>query len=165
MGAVGFILPPGGGTADLRPVYWTLGGLAIATGILDLAWTPARERLTAQYMALPFATAHERRLRARFGERALESMAADGQRRRILGSVVGALVPVVMLAIAYRGPIFNGSPYSVGPYDYVLIGISAVEAISSLVGLFTRSEEERLRDMYRQQIQMREAVINSGSMQ
>jgi hypothetical protein len=112
-------------------------------------------------MRLPAGTAHERRLRARFGEHALEDMAADGQRRRILGAVTGALVPVAMLAIAYRGPIFNGTPYTVGPYDYVLIGISAVQAITSLVQLFSRSEEERLHDAYWQQIRMREAELRT----
>jgi hypothetical protein len=161
VGALGFILPAASGSADLRPIYWTMGAVAIATGIVDMAWTPARERLTAQYMRLPASTGRQRRARARFGEHALEEMAGDGQRRRILGAVTGALVPVAMLAIAYRGPIFNGTPYVVGPYDYVLIGISAVQAITSLVQLFSRSEEERLHDAYWQQIRMREAELRT----
>jgi hypothetical protein len=117
--------------------------------------------LTAQYVAMPFETARQRRARARFGEHALDDMAADGQRRRILSAVAGAVVPVALLGIIYRDPIFNGAPYTVGPYDYVIIGFAAVEAVTSLIGLFTRSDEERLREMYWQQIRMREAELNA----
>jgi len=159
--ALGFAFPPTSGSQDMRPWLWTLGGVSIATGILDLAWVPARERLTAEYMRQPFATARERRARAHFGERALDDMAADGQRRRILQSVAGAVLPVALLGVIYRGPIFNGTPYPIGPFDYVIIGFAAVEVVTSLIGLFTRSQEERLHDMYWQQIRMREAELNA----
>ncbi|MEI8256422.1 MAG: hypothetical protein WCJ30_12180 [Deltaproteobacteria bacterium] len=160
VGALGFLFPAGGsGAQDLRPWLWTFGGVAIVTGVLDLAWVPARERLTAQYMQMPYTTARQRRARAVFGEHALEDMAADGSRRRILGAVSGAVLPVALLGVMYREPIFNGTPYLVGTFDYVIIGFAAVGVITSLIGLFSRSPEERLRELYWQQIHMREAEL------
>ncbi len=159
VGALGFAFPVGSGAQDMRPWLWTLGGVAIATGVLDLAWIPARERLTTQYMQMPFATPRQRRARARFGEYALNEMSADGTRRRVLGAVAGALLPVGLLGVMYRDPIFNGTPYTVGAYDYVLIGFAAVGVVTSVIGLFTRSPEERLRELYWQQIHMREAEL------
>lgn len=149
---LGFAFPPVPGGQDMRPWFWTLGGVQFATGVVDLAWVPARERLSLQFEQMPMGTARERRLRVQFGEQALEDMAADGRRRRILTGVTESLVSVGTLAIIYREPIFNGTPYTFGMTDVLVLGLSGLSLVRSMLQIFQSSEEERLRDSYRAQV-------------
>jgi hypothetical protein len=161
MGVVAIFAAPSPGMYDLRPWLWTMAGVTAAEGVVTLAWTPARESLSRQYARMPYATARERHARIRFGEHALDEMASDGSRRRILSSVAGAVIPAGLLLVLYRDPIFNHAPYTFGVFDYLIIGFAGIEVVTSLLGLISRSDEERLRDMYRQQMQMRESEMRT----
>jgi hypothetical protein len=147
MGALGFIVPTSPGN-DLRPWFWTIGGVSLTTGVVNLAWVPARESLTARFVAMPMRTAAERRARLEFGERAIEEIAADGARRRVLGAIGNAATSVGMLALIYRDPLFNGTPYTLGVYDAIVLGFTGLSVVTGLLQLFTRSDDERLRDEY-----------------
>lgn len=135
------------------PFLMVTGGFEIATGIVQLAWPPARERLTAQYREMPRRTAAERREAMRFGEAAFDDIAADGARRRVLSSIASAALSLSVLGVAYSSQIFGGEPWPEPPaYNYLVIGLVSAQVVLSLVGLFTRSEEERLRDVWRMQV-------------
>lgn len=156
VGVVGFFVPSSG-SVDQRPFFWALGGIQAAQGILTLAWAPARETLTAQYVGMPMNTARERRLRVRFGERSLDEIAADGARRRVLQAVVGALAPVLLLGVMYREQIFNRAAWSPNGFDALMIGLTVLSSGVALIPLFGRSEDERLREQYQQQVRLMRA--------
>jgi hypothetical protein len=61
----------------------------------------------------------------------------------------------------YRDPIFNNHPYTFGVFDFMIIGFAGLEVVTSLLGLFSRSEEERLHDSYFQQMHLHEAELNA----
>lgn len=129
-----------------------LGGAEIASGIVQLAWAPARERITAQYRAMPRRTAAERRAQLRFGEQAFDDIAADGARRRVLNSLFNVGISLSLLGVIYAPQLFDGAPWPEPPAaNYLVIGLTGVAVVSGLVGLFTRSEEERMRDVWRSQ--------------
>ncbi len=136
-------------------LLWFQGGFMVTSGALSLLWPPARERLSAQYAAMPRLDAAQRRARVRFGEQALEEIAADGARRRILRSLAGAGLQLGVLGIIYRDQIFNGEalPAPEGLH-YLMIGLTGVSIVTSLIGVFTRSEDERLRDSYARSVQI-----------
>jgi hypothetical protein len=151
MGALAFVVPSTPSN-DLRPWFWTMGGMQVASGLINLAWVPARETQSERFAAMPMRTAAERRARVEFGERALEDIAADGARRRVLGALGNAGSSLAMLALIYRDPLFNGTPYSFGAYDAIVLGFTGLQVATGLLSLFSRSDDERLRDDYWQQV-------------
>jgi len=131
------------------------GGYAVAGGLTQLLWTPARERLSRAYAAMPRSTPAERRARVRFGEESLEEMAADGRRRRILVPLVSSLVQLGTLGILYREQIFNGAPMpEPSAINYLMIGLTGVTVATTLLGMLSTSPEEQLRDRYRSEVEM-----------
>jgi hypothetical protein len=157
---LGFVLAAipgadGPGIDTFQYSTWFQGGYMAATGVTQLAWAPARERLSREYAAQPRATPHERRDRVRFGERALDEMAADGERRRYLMPIASALLPLGTLAVLYRHQIFDGDPMPEPPsLNYIVIGLVGLSIIPSLVSMFSHSDEERLRDRYRSELEL-----------
>lgn len=156
IGALGFLVPASPGN-DLRPYIWVAGGSSMLSGVINLMWVPARETLSSQFEAMPIQTAQQRRARVRFGEQALEEIAADGARRRTLGAIAGALVSVGTLAAIYHQPLFSGTPYPWGVQDAIIIGFTGLSALQSLLQLLGRSDDERLRDEYWQQVNIMRA--------
>ncbi len=122
-----------------------------------MAWAPARERLAEQYLVLPARTARERRARLRFGEHALDEMAADGTRRRIFSGLGTVTSSVLGLGLTYRNEIFNGRTWSPGLADGLIFTTVGVQTIVALFQLFSASEDERLRDAYWQQVRLLES--------
>lgn len=165
--ALGFVLPAIAG-AD-RPgidtyqyTTWFQGGFMAAAGLTQLLWVPSRERLSREYAEQPRSTPHERRDRVRFGERALDDMAADGRRRRYLMPIATALVPLGTLAILYRHQIFDDDPMPDPPeLNYLVIGLVGLSIIPAVVSMFSHSPEEQLRDRYR--IELENARQNAAS--
>lgn len=147
-------IPAFGPPNDVRPFLWTYAAFYGISGALTLLWIPARERLGTQYEQMPMRTAAERRARVLFGERALDEMAAESTVRRTLSALGNAALPIATLAVLYRDPIFNGTPYTLGPSDWLLLGFSGVQVVVSLVQLFMRTEEQQARDAYRAQIRL-----------
>ncbi len=153
---LGFVLQPSGGGGDavgFNSLLWLSGGYSLLGGALQLFWVPARERLAAEYQAMPRATAADRRAQVRFGERSLDEMAADGNRRRVLSALANVGLTLATLALIYHQQIFSGQPWPDPPVaNYLIIGVSGISVITSLIGLLGRSEEERLRDTYRREL-------------
>lgn len=154
MAGTAFLIPRTSGATDLHPWLWATSGYLALQGIVNLAWAPARERLSREYEALPATSAAERRERMRFGERALDEMAADGQRRRILGGIGNVAATLGLLAIPYAEPLFNGTPRPLGLTDAVVLTYGGVAAVLHVIQMFSLSEEERLRNAYHQQVQL-----------
>lgn len=157
-----FATDEGDGPHPAQILLWTVGGLQLAMGLSALAFPPARERLSDEFSALPQSDARERRARVRFGEEALDRMAADGARRRVIGAVVGVTAAFLPMFILYRDQIFDSAPWPEPPALNVLaFSLSGIAAVQALVPLFSRSAEERLRDDYRMRIQqLREGAEN-----
>lgn len=155
--AAGFLIPSATSVQSLGPIFWTNGGLLVLQGTLSLAWAPAREGLAERYLAMPARTARERRERLRFGEHALDDMAADGTRRRIFSGLGTAATAVVGLGLTYRNQIFNGVAWNLGLPDALIFTTLGVQTIVSLFQLFSASEDERLRDSYWQQVRLLES--------
>ena len=110
-----------------------LGGVEIASGIIQLAWPPARERITAQYRAMPRRTAAERRAAMRFGEQSFDDIAADGARRRVLSSLLNVGLSVSLLGVIYSPQIFDGQPWPEPPAaNYLVLGLTGVAVITGL---------------------------------
>lgn len=129
---------------------------------MQLAWTPARERLGAEFRAMPTRTAADRRARLHFGEAALDEMARDGSRRRVLSALAGVGLGLGTLGIIYSDQIFNGAPWPEPPeINYLVVGLTGISLVTNLIGVFGRSEEERLRDSYRRELQLlRDSIEN-----
>jgi len=140
---------------------WTSGGLLVLQGTLSFAWAPARESLAEQYLALPSRTARERRERLRFGEHALDEMAADGARRRVFSGLGTVAATAVGIGITYREQFFNAHAWNLGVSDGILFTILGVQTVVSIFQLFSPSEDERLRHAYWQQMQLLEAEQQS----
>ncbi len=157
-----FLIPPVAGVADLRPWLWATSGYLALQGIVNLAWAPARERLSREYEALPQGTAAQRRARMRFGERALDDMAADGHRRRILGGIANIVATGALLAVPYHDTILNGTPHTLSLTDAVVLTYGGVAVILHVVQMFSQSEEERLRNSYFQQLELMRAERRSN---
>jgi hypothetical protein len=154
---LGFVFSEAGdGSTSLPAVLlWTMGGLQIAQGLAALAIPPARERLSDEFAALPQGTARQRHLRVRFGEEALDRMAADGARRRVIGAIVGVAAAFIPPLAIYSDQIFSGAPWPERSESTIIaFSLSGVVAIQALVPLFSRSAEERLRDEYRTRIRI-----------
>jgi hypothetical protein len=135
--------------------FWVQGSHQLTDGALLLLWKPTSEELPRLYRQQPRGTPHERRLAVRYGEQALEDMASDGARRRIIRAIAGTTVGLSALGIIYRDQIFDGQPFPPPPIlHYLMVGLTAVSLIPNLLGLFTRSEEERLRDSYRTEVEL-----------
>lgn len=141
-------------TTDLHPWLWATSGYLALQGIVNLAWAPARERLSRQYNEMPTSTAAQRRERLRFGERALDEMAADGHRRRILGGIANIAATTGLVLIPYAPAIFNGTPQQIGLADAVVMAYGGVSVLFSVIQMFSLSEEERLRNSYHQQVEL-----------
>ena len=139
----------------LSASLWVQGGYQVVDGAVSLLWKPAREELPPLYRQQPRGTPHERRLAVRYGEQALEDMASDGARRRIIRTIAGTAVGLSTLGILYRDQIFDGQPMpEPSGIHYLMIGLTALSLVPNLLNLFTRSEEERLRDTYRAEIEI-----------
>lgn len=154
---LGFVFAPEGEPSPhpAQVLLWTQGGLLLAQGVAALAIPPARERLSDAFSALPQDDARARRARVRFGEEALDRMAADGARRRVIGALVGVTTAFLPMFILYSDQIFDGAPWPEPPSLNVLaFSISGVAAVQALVPLFSRSPEERLRDEYRARVRL-----------
>jgi hypothetical protein len=149
-----FVIPATTGGTDLRLWLWATSGYLGLQGIVNLAWAPARERLSREYEALPMATATQRRARVRFGEYALDEMAADGRRRRILAGIANIAATGGLLTLAYSDTIFNGVPHTFSLTDAVVLTYGGVAVILHVVQMLSQSEEERLRNAYFQQLQI-----------
>ncbi len=144
-----------GGPVAFQNLLWSQGGFSVASGAVELLWTPARERIAQQYALLPNTTARQRRDRVHFGEQALDDIAADGARRRVLKAVASVVWGLGSIGIFYREQIFDGQPMPEPlVYNYIVIGSVGLQALTSLIGIFSRSEEERLRDTYRRELQL-----------
>jgi hypothetical protein len=143
-----------GVTTDLHPWLWATSGYLALQGIVNLAWAPARERLSRQYSEMPTQTAAQRRERMRLGERALDEMAADGHRRRILGGIANIAATTGLVLIPYAPAIFNGTPQQLGLTDAVVMAYGGVSVLFSVIQMFSQSEEERLRNAYYQQVEL-----------
>lgn len=154
MAGSSFVIPSTPGLTDLRPWLWATSGYLALQGIVNLAWAPARERLSREYESLPSATAAQRRERLRFGERALEEIAADGHRRRILAGIANIAATGGLLTIAYKDTIFNGMPRPLSLTDAVILTYGGVSVVLHIVQMLTLSEEERLRNAYFQQLEL-----------
>jgi hypothetical protein len=158
-GLVGLGFAPiwGDGSGPSVPQYliWFQGGYTVAQGAVELIWAPSRERLARQYVEMPVRTAQERRARVRFGEESLEEIAADGRRRRILSAVTSVVYGLGTLGIFYRNQIFNGEPLpSPEALNYLVIGSIGIQSIVSVIGAFTTSTDERMRDTYQRELQL-----------
>jgi len=149
-----FVIPATTGGTDLRLWLWATSGYLGLQGIVNLVWAPARERMSREYEAMPVATAAQRRARMRFGERALDEIAADGQRRRILAGIANIAATGGLLTVAYSDAIFNGTPHTFSLTDAVVLTYGGVAVILHVVQMLSQSEEERLRNAYFQQLQM-----------
>ncbi len=154
--ALGFVLTPdAGGVSPLQGLLWFQGSYSALSGTVALAWTPARERLPPRYLELPVRTAAERRARVHFGEEALDDMARDARLRRTLMGVGSSVLGLGTLAILYRDQIFDGAPLPTPvEYNYLVIGLTAVSVAANLITVFTQTEEERLREVYRQELRL-----------
>ncbi len=149
--------PIWGDTGPTVPQYliWFQGGYTLAQGAVELAWAPARERLSRQYIEMPVRTAAQRRARVRFGEEALDEIAADGRRRRILTAVTSVVYGLGTLGIFYRDQIFNGEPLpSPEGLNYLVIGSIGIQSLVSIIGAFSTSSDERMRDTYQRELQL-----------
>lgn len=136
-------------------LLWSQGGLLLAQGLAALAFPPARERLSDEFSAMPQNTVRLRHARVRFGEEALDRMAADGARRRVINAVVGIAAALIPVGVIYSDQIFNGRPWPEPPeLNVIAVSISGIAVVQALVPLFTRSAEERLRDEYRSRVRM-----------
>lgn len=153
----GFLIPSATSVASFGPIFWTNGGLLVLQGTLSLAWAPARESLSERYLAMPARTARERRERLRFGERALDEMAADGTRRRIFSGLGSATASVLGLGLSYRDQIFNGRAWNLGLADALIFTTVGIQALVAMFQIFSSSEDERLRDAYWQQVRLLES--------
>jgi hypothetical protein len=155
--ALGFVLPgaSSGGDELFRYLLWAQGGYSMLNGTLQLAWVPARERLSRSYLQLPRTTAADRRARVRAGEAMLDEMASDGARRRVVMAVAGSVFALVTPTIIYRDQIFNGEPMpEPAALNYLVLGLSAVSFVTELLGAFGTSDEERIRNTYRTQLEL-----------
>lgn len=138
-----------------QALLWVQGGYTMASGTVGLLWTPTRETLSDEYSHRPRRTPHERRSLVHFGEQALDDIAADGRRRRILSSLAGAGFSLATLGILYRDQIFDGAPWPEPPaFNYLVIGLVGLSMVTTLIPLFTTSSDERMRDNYRRQLQL-----------
>lgn len=154
---LGFVFAPddGSGPNAAQILLWTEGGLLLAQGITALAIPPARERLSDEFSSLPQDDVRARHARVRFGEEALDRMAADGARRRVIGAIVGVTAAFLPMFILYRNQIFDGSPWPEPPaLNALAFSISGIAAVQAIVPLFSRSPEERLRDEYRTRVRV-----------
>ncbi|MEZ4406655.1 MAG: hypothetical protein R3A52_09280 [Polyangiales bacterium] len=143
------------GVSPTQALLWVQGGYTALTGAVQLLWVPARERLSEQYALQPRRTPHDRRLRVRFGEQALEDMASDGRRRRVLGALAGVGFSLASLGIIYRDQIFDGQAWPEPPaFNYLVIGLVGLSMVANLIPVFSASPEERLRDAYRREVRM-----------
>jgi hypothetical protein len=152
--AASFALPPLGAGTDLQPWLWATSGYLALQGIVNIAWAPARERLSNEYNAMPRGTARQRRERLRFGERAMDEIAADGSRRRILSGIANIVVTGGLVTAAYAEPIFNGTPHTFGLNDAVVLTYGGVTVIMHVIQMLSASEDERLRNAYFQQVEL-----------
>lgn len=154
---LGYLLqsPEGSGPSPFSSLLYFQGGWALGTGVVQLAWSPARERLATQFQEMPTRTAADRRARLQFGESALDEMARDGSRRRLLSALAGVGLGLGTLGIIYRDQIFSGAPWPEPPeINYLVVGLTGISMVTNLIGVFSRSEEERLRDSYRRELQL-----------
>ncbi len=136
-------------------LLWSQGGLLLAQSLAALAFPPARERLSDEFAAMPQNTVRLRHARVRFGEEALDRMAADGARRRVINAVVGIAAALIPVGVIYSDQIFSGRPWPEPPeLNVIAVSISGIAVVQALVPLFTRSAEERLRDEYRSRVRM-----------
>ena len=152
----GFLVPPG---TPSRYWIWGYGAAQTAGGIVGFVWAPAVETETSQYLHMPFARGRERRARVRFGERALEDMAADAARRRYLGGVGSIGLPLALTGIVYADPLFNGRPFVPSTFDVLFIALTGAQIVLAVYELFVPSPVERFRGMYQQQVAMRRAEL------
>ncbi len=154
---LGFVFSPldDGSPHPAQILLWSQGGLLLAQGLAALAFPPARERLSDEFAAMPQNSVRLRHARVRFGEEALDRMAADGARRRVINAVVGIAAALIPVGVIYSDQIFNGRPWPEPPeLNVIAVSISGIAVVQALVPLFTRSAEERLRDEYRSRVRM-----------
>lgn len=154
--ALGFLFPSdAGGASPLRTLLWFQGGYSALTGVVGLAWIPARERLPPLYGAMPARTAAQRRARLRYGEEVLDEMARDSRLRRTLTGVGSAALGLGTLGILYRNQIFdNAAMPEPAEYNYLIIGLSLVGVAANVITVFSQTPEERVRANYRQEVQL-----------
>lgn len=161
---LGVLLQPSdaAGPSPFSSLLYFQGGWAAGGGLMQLAWAPARERLGDEFRAMPTRTAADRRARLHFGEAALDEMARDGSRRRVLSALAGVGLGLGTLGIIYSDQIFNGAPWPEPPeINYLVVGLTSISLVTNLIGVFGRSEEERLRDSYRRELQLlRDSIEN-----
>lgn len=154
---LGFVFSPraDGSPHPAQVLLWTQGGLLVAQGLASLAFPPARERLSDAFGLLPQATVRARHARVRFGEEALDRMAADGARRRVIGAVVGVAAALIPMTVIYSDQIFSGQPWpEPSELNVIAFAVSGVAIVQALTPLFSRSSEERLRDEYRARMRL-----------
>lgn len=154
--ALGFLFSGGSDSPQpFQALMWFQGGYTVAGGLIDLVWTPARERLSEQYARMPMTTRDHRRDRVHFGEQSLDEMAREGSRRRLLGAIGSFTLAAGTAVVLYRDQIFNGAPLpEPAAYNYLVLGLLGVSLIPTIVSAFSRSEEERLRDSYHREVEM-----------
>jgi hypothetical protein len=155
-GAIGFAFPSdiSGSPSQTQYLLWFQGGYSIARGVVNLVWAPARERLPHAYMQLPTRTGAQRRARVRAGEEALEEIAADGHRRRLLGGIASSVYSLASLGLIYNRQIFDGAPMPEPvAVNGLLIGLVGVQVLVSVVGMFGTSDDERIRQTYLYELQ------------
>ncbi len=152
--AAAFALPSTSGGTSLQPWLWATSGYLALQGIVNIAWAPARERLSVEYQQLPRRTAAQRRAQVRFGERAMDEIAADGQRRRILSGLGNIAMTAGILTAAYADPIFNGAPRTLGLNDAVVLTYGGVSVVMHVIQMLSSSDDERLRNAYFQQVEL-----------
>lgn len=144
-----------GGPEPFQVLLYSQGAWNAALGLTQLIFAPSRERLSEEYGRMPRGNAQERRERVRFGEQALEEMAADGQRRRLITAIASVTFGLGTLGIAYRDQIFDGAPMpEPALYSYLVIGSVGINVLVNLVGVISRSSDERTRDNYRRELQI-----------
>ncbi len=138
----------------MRLLYFE-GAWMAGMGLSQFAFPPARERLSEEYGRQPRSNAQERRLRVQYGEQALDDLAADGRRRRLITGIAAVSYRLGVIGILYADQIFNGAPLPEPvAFNYLVIGTLGIGIVTDLVSLLSRSPDERLRDNYRRELQI-----------
>jgi len=134
------------GTSPITPYLYLYGGSGIVRGILDFIFIPNPSGAAITYAHMPMGTLGEVRVRLRYGEHELESLAQTAEIARILDGALSIGTGLAVIPV-YLGP--NNFRVDRALDYFVRLG-AAVSATTGVITLFTTNEAERRWGAYRE---------------
>ena len=131
----------------VRTFLYVFGTTSLVRGGLELTLSPDAESAALSYSHWPMRVPEEVMERLRFGESALDGLARDSRRLRMLDGAASIAAGAITVPFLLLGPHDKDSKFDT--LDLFVVVGAGVSVLSGVVNLFSQSEAEKRNDAYK----------------